>query len=90
MTSSKESEVARPTASFHIVDLKDYDIAEKTIYYIQVNHIFEKPKNVNAQAEQNLRKPEFKFMQTWKTVIYRSSIDPNLLQLKICLRKNQN
>ena len=90
VTSSKESEVARPTASFHLVDLKDYDTAEKTIPYIEVYHIFEKPKTVNAEAEQNLKKAEFKFMQTSKTVIYRTSVDSNLLQLKICLRNNQD
>ena len=50
VSSTDESEVARPTASFPIVDLKDDVMAEKTIHYIQVNHIIEKPKIVDAEA----------------------------------------
>ena len=52
--STKKSEVARPTASFPIVVLKDYELAEKTIHYIQFNHLIQKPEIVNAKAEENL------------------------------------
>ena len=62
VSSNEESEVARPTASFPIVDLKDYDITEKVIHYIQLNHIIHKPKIVNPEAEENLKKAEFNFM----------------------------
>ena len=41
--STKKSEVVRPTANFPTVDLYNYDITEKTIDYIQVRHITEKP-----------------------------------------------
>ena len=43
-SSTEECEVAKSSSNFPIVDLKDYDIIEKTIQYIQVNHMIEKPK----------------------------------------------
>ena len=89
VSSTEGSEVARPTASFPIVDLKDHEIAEKkTFHYIQVNYMIEKPKIVNAEAEENLRKSEFNFMVDLKTLIHKISVDPQLLRLKICLRND--
>ena len=81
----QKKEVARPTASFPTVDLKKYHIAEKTIHLIQVNHMIEKPKTV----EENLMEPEFNFMVALKFLVCKTSVDPKLLQLKICLRNNQ-
>ena len=49
--STEQSEVAGPIVCFFIVDLKDYDIAEETIQYIQVSYMIEKPGIVNAEAE---------------------------------------
>ena len=89
VSSNDESEVACLTASFLIVYLKDYVNAEKIIQYIQVNHIVEKPKVVNVKAEEILRKAEFTFLVGLKTLINKTSVDPKLLQLKICLRNNQ-
>ena len=89
VSSTEESEVARPTGSFLMVDLKDYDIVEKTIHYIQVNHMIEKPKFGNTEAEENLQKVEFNFMVHLKTLIHKTSVDPNLLLMKVFQRNNQ-
>ena len=89
MSSTEESEVARPTGSFRILDLKDYDIAEETINYIHVNHMIKKPKIVYAEAEENLSKAELKFMVKLKSLLEKTSVDPNTLQLKNCLRNIQ-
>ena len=37
VSSTKKSEVAKPSSKFSIVDLKEYDVAEKTLQYFQVN-----------------------------------------------------
>ena len=41
ISSTEESEDAKSSSNFPIVDLKDYDIAQKTILYIQDNHVIE-------------------------------------------------
>ena len=89
VSSTEESEVARPTGSFFIVDLKDYDIVEKSIHYMQVNHMIEKPKFENTEAEENLQKAKFNFMVHLKTLIHKTSVDPNLLLMKVFQRNNQ-
>ena len=79
----------KPSAMSPIVDPKDYDIPEKTIHYIQINHVIEKPKTKNTDAEENLRKSEVDFMTYLKTLTHKTSVDPKLLQLKICVRNEQ-
>ena len=89
VSSTEESGVVKPSANFSIVDIKDYDITEKTTRFILVNHVFEKPRTKNGQSEERLKKPEFNFMIDLKTLIYKTSVDPKLLQLKICVRNKQ-
>ena len=90
VSSTEESEVARPAATLLIVDLKNYDIAEKTIQYIQLKRMIKKPKTVNTtETGENFNKVEFNFMEDFETLILKTSVDPKLLQLKICLRMNQ-
>ena len=89
MPSTEKIEVARPAASFFSVDLKDYDIAEKTVHYIQVNHKSEKPRISNADAEEQLKKAEFNFMVDLQTLIRTISVDWKLLQLRNFLRVDQ-
>ena len=43
VSSTEESKVAKSSSNFPIVDLKDYDIAEKVMYNIQINHVIKKP-----------------------------------------------
>ena len=87
MSSIEESEVARPTARFPIVYLKDYDIANKSFPYMQLNHIIEKQLFVNAKAEKNLKKAESDFIVDQQTLIHKSSVDPKVLQMRIYPRK---
>ena len=89
VSSAKKNEVVRRTPHFSIADSKDYDIAERTKYYIQVNHMKEKPKSTNAEAEWDLKKANFNFMIVSETLFYATSVDPKLLHLKICMRNNQ-
>ena len=53
VSSTEEDDVAKPTAKFPKVDLKDYDNAEKILHYIQVNlkHAIEKPKTKNTKRK---------------------------------------
>ena len=55
----------------------------------QVSLVIDKPKPRNAEAEKNLKKAEFNFMVDLKTLIHETSVDPKLLQLKICLLNNE-
>ena len=89
VSSTKKSDVLRPTANLPFVDLKDYNITEKTIHYIKVYHVTEKPKTKNTRAEDKLRKADFNFVVDLKTLIHKILVDLKLLQLKICLRKSQ-
>ena len=89
VSSTYEREVVRPAANFFIVDLIAYDIAEKTIFYIQVNHMIEKPNIVNAKAEENRKKAHVNFIMNLKPLIHKTSGDPKLMLLKTCLRNNQ-
>ena len=52
ISSTEENEVAKSLSNFPIVDVKDYDIAEKTIHYIHVNHVIEKPEMKGTEAEE--------------------------------------
>ena len=81
--------MAGPTASFPIVYLKKLRFCRENNHYIQVNRIVEKPKIVNAEAKENPKKAEFFFMSDLNFLIFKSSIDPKLLQLKIYLPNNQ-
>ena len=53
-SSTKESDVVKPSAIFFNFDLKDNDVAEKTIHYIQVTHVIEEQNLKNAEVEENL------------------------------------
>ena len=48
----------------------------------------EKPRKI-AEAEENPKKAELNFMVDVKTLIHKTSVDPKLLHLKICLRNNR-
>ena len=89
VSSTEECEVLRPSAIISIVGLKDYNIAKQTIHYIQVNHVIEKPKTKNTEAEENLKKAEFDFMIDMKTLLHKSSVVPKSLQFKTCVRNKQ-
>ena len=90
VSSTEESKMARPTIIFPLGKLNDYDNAQKKIHYIQVNHLTDKQKFVNAAVEQDLKKAAFSSMVDLKTLIYKTSIDPKLLQLKNCLPKGSS
>ena len=51
--------------------------------------MIDKPKTQSAEAEENLRKAEFNFKIDIKTLMHKTSVDPKLIQLKICVRNNQ-
>ena len=88
MSSTEKSDVVKSSSNFSIVDL-DYDIAEKTRHYIQINHVIGKPKMKNAEAKENLMTVELNFETDLKTLIHKTSEDQKFLQLKICVRKKQ-
>ena len=76
VSSTEESDMAKCSSSFAILDLKDYDTAEKTIHYIQVKHVAENPKMTNAEYKENLMKVKFNLMIDQKTLIYKTSVGP--------------
>ena len=69
----------KPKAKFPIVDLTDYDIAEKTIHYNKVNYVIGKPKLRIAEGKENLEKVEFIFTVDSKTLVQKHSVDPKLM-----------
>ena len=82
--------MAKSSSNFPIVDLKDYVIAERTVHSIQVNHVIEKQKMKSAAVEENMKKAEFNFMiDLEETLLHKTSVDPKMLQLMICLRNRQ-
>ena len=54
-----------------------------------MNHIMEKPNIVIAKAFEKFKQADFKFMLDIKTLIHKTSVDPKLLELKICSRNSQ-
>ena len=48
-----------------------------------------KLKNVNPEAEENVKKAELNCIVEMKTLIYKTSVDPSLLQLTNCVRNNR-
>ena len=82
VASTERSKVARPIVSWSVVGLKRHDIAEKTIHYIHLNHMTEKPKIVNAETEEYLKKADFNFMVDIKTLMNKTSVDPKMVQRK--------
>ena len=83
------AQVVRFTSNFYIVDLKDYDIAAKTIHFIQVNHVIEKTKRKNVEAEESLTKAQFIFKIDLKCLKQETSVDSKMLQLKTCVKNKQ-
>ena len=67
----------RSTAYIFIANLKDYEIAEKTKHYIQVNHVIETPKIKIARAEKILKKANINFMVDLKLLIYKTGLIRN-------------
>ena len=59
-----------------------------TIYSSQ-SCVRNKAKMKDAEAEDKLKKAEFIFMIDPKTLIHKTSVDPKMLQLKICVRNKQ-
>ena len=81
--------MAESSSNFLIVDLKDYDIAKKTIHFIPVNHVIDKLELENAEIEENLKKVESHLMIGRKTRTPTTSVEPKMLQLKRCGRNKQ-
>ena len=55
-----------------------HDNAEKTIQYVQINHVIEKPKINNAVEERNLKKAKANLMVNFRTLIHENLVDPKL------------
>ena len=89
VSSTEESELAKSSSNLPIVDLKNYNIAKKTIRFIQINHVIDKPNSKNSKAEQNLKETEFNFMIDLKTLTNKTSVDLELLQLTVCVLNKQ-
>ena len=79
--------MAKTLANSPIVVPKNYDIADKTIHYILVNRVTEKPILKNAEADESLKKADFNLMFDLKTLIHTTWVYLKLLHLKICVRK---
>ena len=89
VSSTEENDVVRPIAIFLVVDLQDYEFSEKASHYAQVNHKIEKTKIVFAEGEENLKEAEFSFTVDLKAWIHKTSVEPKLLQVRICQRNNK-
>ena len=50
LSSTEENDVVKPSASFPINDVKDYDIAEKTLHHVQVDRVIRQSKTKNVEA----------------------------------------
>ena len=68
----RRSDVTGLTANFPNLDLKDCDIAGKTILYIQVNHIIEKPKKIYTPKQRRSSK-KLNSLSWWISKLYRQN-----------------
>ena len=75
VSSTEDSEVAKLSSNFPIVNLKDYDIAKRTLYYFQVSDMLGKPKKKSVEAQQTLKEAEFNFFIDLQTLIHKTSVD---------------
>ena len=69
VSSNGENGVAKSSSNLPIVDLKEYDIAEKTIHFIHIDHVIDKTKIKSTEAEEKLKKAEFNFMIDLKILV---------------------
>ena len=72
VSSTEESEVERSSAIPPIVDLRDYDIGEKTSLSFHINYIFQKLKLENAAADDNYKKAEYNILDELKPSIHKT------------------
>ena len=56
---SEASYVIRSTKFLATVDFQENDILEKTLHYIQQDHVIGQPMTRQAETKQNLKKAEF-------------------------------
>ena len=89
VSTTAETDVVRPTAIFLIVEMRDYEVAEMTKHYNQVNHVMDKPKAERSKQKKTSRRPNSTSCLVEKTLFHKTSVDPKLLQLKIRLRNKQ-
>ena len=52
--------------------------------------MIEKLKTVNTVAKEIFKEAMFNFMVDIETLVHKTSVDPKLLLLKVCLRNNEN
>ena len=71
ISSNEEGEVAK-TSNFLIVVLEDYDIANKTLHFIQINHVIKKLNTKSTEAEEKLKKSEFDFTIALKILVQKT------------------
>ena len=58
---NKEGDVVQPAEHIPNMNLKINDIAEKTLHYIQINHLIEKPRR-RKSGKRKLQKTDFNAM----------------------------
>ena len=70
-----------------IVDLSKYITDGKEAKYIQINHIVGKLTTNKKVTEDHIKKTEFDFMMDLKTLIEKTTINPELTRVRNSMRR---
>ena len=72
-----------------IVDLSKYHTDGKEAHYIQINHIVGKITENKKLTEEDIKKAEFNFMLDLKTLISKTSIDPEMTRVRASMKRKE-
>ena len=86
-TETEDDSVIMRGDNLTIVDLSKYNTDGKEAKYIQINHIVGKLTTNKKVTEDHIKKAEFDFMMDLKTLIAKTTIDPELTRVRNSMRR---
>ena len=86
---TEESSVIMRGNNLPIIDLRKYHIDGKEALYIQTNHIVGKITENKKLPEDNIKNAEFILMLDSKTLISKTSIDPEMTRVRASMRREE-
>ena len=86
---TEEDSVIMRRDNLPIVDLSKYHTEGKEAHYTQINHIVGRLTENKKMTEENIKKAEFNFMLDLKTLISKTTIDPEMTRVRTSMRREE-
>ena len=71
-----------------VQEFRDGPIEEIALRYVHINRVIENKAIRNKKQEDNVRAAELDFMLDLETLIKETAADPNLIELRCCIKDN--